>query len=132
MSSHLVDPTEEASIGVCRLDLHSFALTDEAGSYVADSPGSGWAPTARLAACYTPGDDLHRLFYVATTGSIVAWYRSGANDTWKPSSDPKWAKADGDLAAVAWGKQVRLLYMSGGKLAMSAYNKAEWADVEYL
>ncbi|KAJ9133558.1 hypothetical protein NKR23_g10675 [Pleurostoma richardsiae] len=109
-----------------------YGLDSATRANVADSPGSGWTSTARFTSCYTPGNDMYHVYYVSTTGSIVAWFRQDTNGTWNPNSAPKWGSSDGGIASVAWGDHTRLLYMSKSKLAMSASDGTVWSEVQYL
>lgn len=96
--------------------------------------GSGFTPTSRITASYTPKYDQYLIYYVGSSShEIVGYFRTGTEDSWEGSQAKQWGKADGDIAAVSWLKQVRLLYMSDGKLAMNRrVGGGDWSDVEYL
>lgn len=89
--------------------------------------------TSRFAACFGATTDTYHIYYVGrTTGDIVGYFRTGAKADWTPNQDKAWGTADGGIASVAWDNQVRMLYMSGGKLAMSAQDNTTWSKVDYL
>lgn len=101
---------------------------------VDNTPGSGWSPTSKFAACFDGGLATYHIYYVApSSGSILAYFRSPpTTGAWWKNQDPSWSTADGGLAAVGWSDQVRMLYESGGRLAMSAQSNATWAPVDYI
>jgi hypothetical protein len=108
-------------------------LTASIGADVYSRSGSGFTTTSRFAACFVPDSKEYHIFYVGrTTREIVGYLRSGVKGSWSPKQATAWGKADGDIATVAWRDQVRLLYMSSGKLAMNKQSDLVWSKVEYL
>lgn len=100
---------------------------------ITDTDGAGFYTTAKFTSAYCTDLATYYFYYVKTDGSIGAWSRNTAsNDTWVQYSDDNWSTSDGDITAVTWGDQVRLIYMSGGELVVSVDDNDVWASVTSL
>jgi hypothetical protein len=77
-----------------------------------------------------------RTYYIGTDSQIHEFY-SNPGGPFQATSDqsPYWDVLDtqgpGAIAGVGWLDQVRLYYVSGGKIVQTALSNATWATVDF-
>ncbi|KAM0427320.1 hypothetical protein ACHAPT_007755 [Fusarium lateritium] len=115
--------------------LRTFNYADVLGSddsqVVDDQPGSSWRATAPFDATYIPALNSYRIFYTnPSSGTIVSYFRNGAQADWRSNTDGAWGNPASGIAAVGWQDNVRLFYYQGGRLTMSVNDGDDWDDAE--
>ena len=86
-----------------------------------------------LAAIQESQPDYLRTYYVGTDLEIHEFYGDGSGNKFSPKSDQssQWKTLDtpgpGALAGIGWADQVRLYYVSGGKVVQTALSNTTWA-----
>ncbi|KAH8899491.1 hypothetical protein GQ53DRAFT_816624 [Thozetella sp. PMI_491] len=121
------------STGLLRtVDYNDTLGGDQAVGNVASSGGPGWGSTARFAVCFEKTPNQYHIYYVApSTSNIWSYWRPGYGAPWQQESEDSWGKPDGDVAAVGWIDQVRLLYFQNGRLAMNSKGSGGWGHLIY-
>ena len=90
-----------------------------------------WDPTSHIAAASENTSVLFRTYYVGENKEVYERYKQG--DTWTGESDqsPVWPTADrpgAGIAAVGWQDQIRLYYISTGRLVEEVLMGGNWSQ----
>lgn len=84
-----------------------------------------------LAAIHESEPEYLRTYYIGTDSEIHEFY-GNPGEAFSPKSDqsPHWDVLDsqgpGAIAGIGWSDQVRLYYVSGGKVVQTSLSNATW------
>ena len=95
-----------------------------------------WDPTAALAAAFQystdsqNSTDFFRTYYIGANKQVYEQFKRAGS--WSAQSDqsPVWQSVDrvgAGIAAVGWLDQIRLYYISDGRLVEEALNGTTWS-----
>ncbi|KAH7272107.1 hypothetical protein MRS44_002614 [Fusarium solani] len=119
------------STGWMRTLNYADVLGSDDSQVVDDQPGSSWRASAFFDATYIPSLNSYRVFYTnPSSGSIVSYFRNGAQADWTSNNDNAWGRPASGITAVGWQDNVRLFYYQSGRLTMSANDGDDWEDAE--
>jgi hypothetical protein len=77
------------------------------------------------------------IYYIGTDSEIHGFY-GNPGEAFSPKSDqsPHWDVLDtqgpGEIAGIGWSDQVRLYYITGGKVVQTALSNATWVSAANL